>query len=159
MSSQWWRKGRFLGIVAATAIMAFVAGLVVGKLFPSPGWALHPSRWARFEMARTATLWGFRYAGATEAEKLLTLQVGALEQCNARNSAGYPCRGKARIETYMMLASLKEDAGDGNASEAWVAKAVSECVVSTGADCNIETVRRGVERLRALRKESTNFGK
>jgi hypothetical protein len=152
-------KGRFLAVAAAIAVAGFLAGLFAARQGSYLRLQVQMAEWARRDMARTAALWGFQYARPAEAERLVGLHATAMEQCNPKNSADYPCRGRARLEAYMMMAALKEDAGDPSAAESWVTKATAECRERKAADCSVETARRGVERLRELRRKNVSSEK
>jgi hypothetical protein len=151
-------SGRFFAIVGATATAAFVAGIIAARLGPYR-WQVQMAEWARRDMARTTALWGFQYARPVEAERLVGLEVGALEQCNPKDSADYPCKGRARVEAYMMMAALKDDAGDRAGADSWIAKATGECLLGKAADCSIESARRGLERLHGLRRSHVSSEK
>ena len=146
-------KNSNLGALIVGVIVFFFGvalGLVVARHHRLSGKSADIARWERMDFIREAALWGFRYASFPAADRLVTAQVKSLENCE-KEASTYPCNGKLPIEAFLMMAVLREEAGDASGKASWIARAVSVCQTQAGASCREELSEQAVMKLASAR--------
>lgn len=136
------------GSVLAGVLLGFAAGGAVGWSFRTRGGSAQLQEWQRYDAVRDAARWAFLAANDDVARGLLRSHLEMLDRCTPE---GYPCRGRLRIESYLFLAALEEEA---DREHAWIERAQAECSAVGGnsrASCSENDVRNSLKKLRATR--------
>ena len=125
-------------------------GLVVARYHRLSGKSTDIARWERMDFIREAALWGFRHASLPAAERLVTAQVKSLENCE-KEAPTYPCNGKLPIEAFLMMAVLREEAGDADGKALWITRATNLCQTQAGTSCSKELSEQALMKLAVAR--------
>jgi hypothetical protein len=111
-------------------------------------------QWERMDFVRDAAVWGFQFAALVDAERLVAGQVESLKSC-VNEVPTYPCEGKLQIEAFLMMAALRDEAGDAHGRDSWLVKAASACGKNATASCNEVALKRAMVQRASCRHSGT----